>query len=314
VARSRLVVPLALSGVAGLFLLTNLATSFYIQQIILRPRRKKNKTEVLDDFQPEVRYESATVQFPSSDGIRLCALVLTPENPNGHGIVVCHGLAHSKNSGVRFVQYLLGAGYTLLLIDFRNHGDSEGNYTTYGYLEKQDLLAAIRYLRDSVRIAGRIGIIGASMGASIAILAAAECPDVSALVLDSPFSSLRKITKEAICKMTGLPLFLLSLPIHLAFVTMRLFGRLDVPSVEPAAKIGKVSCPVFLIHGSKDKKIAVHHSREIFENANAPRELWIAQDADHLETYLQNPKSYQQRVLAFFETHLNNRKVAKISS
>lgn len=296
--------PWALGGAAGLFLFGNLATSFYIEQSLARPSRKQNKTSDLSDFVPETKYTSTPVEFRSVDGFRISALLLEPEVRNDHAVLVCHGVAHDKRSGIRFVQFLLREGYTLLLIDFRNHGESDGQVTTYGYYEKHDLLSGIRYLRYPVGIKGRIGVLGASMGASIAILAAAESKEIDAMVLDSPFASLKKVAFERAMQITKLPRFLLFLPMQMAFLWIHLFDRFDVPAVEPSAKIKDVHCPVFLIHGTEDLKIPVQHSKEIFANAVGEKDLWIVDKVGHLGAYLADPSQYHQRVLEFFRKNL----------
>ena len=160
--RLRKAAPWVFGGLTGAFLLANFAGSAYFQYTFLKPRRKKNRSSDLTDYIPQAKYTTEEFEFRSLDGVLISALRLEPVQANGHTILICHGLAHDKYSGIRYVQYLLKEGYTLILIDFRNHGKSEGSITTYGFYEKQDLLGAIRHLRDG-HFAGRIGILGASM-------------------------------------------------------------------------------------------------------------------------------------------------------
>jgi uncharacterized protein len=299
-------IPWTIGGIVGGFLFANVALSVYIGRNIVRPKRKTNKTSDLTDFKPEVRYDSHPVRFYSLDGVRLSALLLEPESPNGHAIIVCHGLRHDKNSAVRFIQYLAAAGYTLLLIDFRNHGESDGSITSYGYYERYDLHGAVDFLRSRVRIRGEIGILGASMGASIALMAAAEIDDVRALVLDSPFSSLKTITMDRVSQITHLPKPMLHIPLSLAYQWMHHVEHVSVPAIEPAEQAKNLRCPLFLIHGANDTVIPVDHSQAIFENAEVEKELWIVKNVDHLGAYVAHPKEYQNRVLRFFQKNLQN--------
>jgi pimeloyl-ACP methyl ester carboxylesterase len=69
------------------------------------------------------------------------------------------------------------------MFDFRAHGRSEGQVSTIGYLERQDALSAV----DFVKAKGveRIGLMGFSMGGVVvAMLAAPICPDVRAVISD----------------------------------------------------------------------------------------------------------------------------------
>jgi uncharacterized protein len=296
--------PWAIGGAAGIFALGSLATSVYIERMMVRPRRKRNRTSDLNDYVPEANYTTTPVEFHCEDGFRIAALLLQPGRSNGHAVLVCHGLAHNKNSGIRFVQYLLREGYTLLALDFRNHGDSDGSVTTYGYFEKQDLLAAVDFLQSLPGFAGRIGVLGASMGASIALQAAAETDQIHGLVLDSPFASLRRLTYEWANQVTHLPDSVLHLPMNLAYLWMQMFEHCRVQDVEPAEQVRQVECPVLLIHGSEDQKIPMHHSRDIFENAPREKDLWIVDGAGHLGAFLKHPGEYEHRVLQFFSRHL----------
>ena len=295
--------PWVLGGLTGAFLFANFAGSAYFHYNFVRPKRKKNSSSDLTGYVPEAHYSTEEFKFASLDGILISGIRLIPQRPNGHLILVCHGLAHDKYSGVRYVQYLLAAGYTLVLIDFRNHGQSEGKITTYGFYEKQDLLGVIRYLREN-GFTGRLGILGASMGASIALLTAGDCDEISALVLDSPFSSLKRISTEWACQVTRCPEAVLQLSIRLAYCWLYLSYRFWVPEIEPVAVARKLDRPVFLIHGAADKKIAAHHSRAIYENLSCEKEIWLVEEAGHLEAYSTHSKEYEQRVLSFFQKNL----------
>jgi uncharacterized protein len=295
--------PWLLGGLTTGFLLANIAGSAYFNHTFLRPRRKKNFSSDLTDYIPEAQYTTHDFQFRSSDGVLISALHLKPLQPNGHAVLICHGLAHDKLSGIRYVQYLLKEGYDLVLIDFRNHGESEGKITTYGFFEKHDLLGTIRYLRAS-GFEGKIGILGASMGAAIALLTAAETDEISGMVLDSPYASLQQMCNAWARKTTKFPEIFIKLPVQLAYCWLFLMYRFWVPEVAPSISAQSVRCPVFLIHGGADQRIPSFHSEQIYQGLSGEKELWIVDDADHLGVYLKHPEEYQQRVLGFFRKYL----------
>src|SRR5207237_8058214 len=86
-----------------------------------------------------------------------------------------HGLASSKSNQLILARRLVPGGYNCLAIDFRAHGQSAGQLTTFGATEKRDVLAAIHWLREhhadeSKPIVG----VGANMGAAALISAAAD--------------------------------------------------------------------------------------------------------------------------------------------
>lgn len=295
--------PWAATGLAGAFAAANLAVAYFSTQEMVQPKRKRNRTTDLKGFVPDTNYTLETCSFHSYDDCPLSAILLHSEKPNGKIVLICHGISHDKRSGVRFVQYLLKAGYTLMLMDFRNHGESGGRITTYGYHEKEDLRAAVRYLRKR-GLTGSLGVLGASMGAAVALQAAAGFEEIDALVLDSPFASLEQIAFEQTISITKLPRFAVYLPIQLACLWVRYVEDFPISEVSPLLSARQLKCPVFLIHGDGDRKIGAHHSRQIFETAPEPKELWISDGTDHLGTYLKYPEEYQRRVLNFFQQHL----------
>jgi pimeloyl-ACP methyl ester carboxylesterase len=130
------------------------------------------------------RYEN--VEFPSTDGIPLVGWWISGA-PGSPVVILCHDLGESRSSLVGLSTDLAESGYSVLLFDFRGHGQS-GGVSSFGILEKRDLLGAIDWLasrRDAD--AQHIGVVGVGMGAHAAILAGAERPQVRCLVLDSPY-------------------------------------------------------------------------------------------------------------------------------
>jgi pimeloyl-ACP methyl ester carboxylesterase len=124
------------------------------------------------------------IGFPSVDGTQLVGWVAEGD-PGRPPVLLCHDLGSSKASLVGLGLELHGRGFTVLLFDFRGHGQSEGRSSTLGLKEKRDILGALDYLAQRLgrEIAG-VGVYGAGMGAHAAVLAAADRPALKVLVLD----------------------------------------------------------------------------------------------------------------------------------
>src|SRR5688572_20734608 len=90
---------------------------------------------------------------------------------------------------VKKAPFLHGLSWNTLLFDLRHHGTSGGEVSTFGYLEKQDVHAAVALARS--KAPGPVVVWGISFGAVAATLAAAEDPSISGLIADSAFRSLR---------------------------------------------------------------------------------------------------------------------------
>ncbi|HUI46660.1 MAG TPA: alpha/beta fold hydrolase [Nitrospirota bacterium] len=150
--------------------------------------------------------------------------------------------------------HLSRRGYTVLLFDFRAHGESGGRRTSFGYHEQEDILAALDYLktRDEVD-PRRIGIYGFSLGGSSAILAAAKLDGFRAVVADSAFTSLRDQTKTAVTDFYHLPTFPF---LPLVVFAYEVYFQTRVDAVSPVESIAMLSpTPVFIILGDGDRLI-----------------------------------------------------------
>jgi len=125
------------------------------------------------------------VEFRSVDDLPLSGWLLRGD-AGAPPVVLCHDLGQSRSSLINTGIALREAGFSVLMFDFRGHGESGGDGSTLGLLEKRDVLGAVDYLQDVAGFDGaRIGLFGVGMGAHAAVLAAADLPEVRVLVLDS---------------------------------------------------------------------------------------------------------------------------------
>lgn len=128
------------------------------------------------------------VTFKTSDGVPLSGWWV-PASPARGTVVLVHGLNRSRIEMVKKVPLLHRLGWNALLFDLRHHGQSGGEVSGLGYLERQDVLAAKALAR--ARGSERVVFWGISLGGAAAALAAAEDPEVAGLVCDSTYRSLQ---------------------------------------------------------------------------------------------------------------------------
>jgi pimeloyl-ACP methyl ester carboxylesterase len=88
------------------------------------------------------------------------------------------------------VESLLPMGISVFSFDFSGSGLSEGEYISLGYYESQDVRSVVEFLRCTDMVSS-ISLWGRSMGAASILKYAATDNQISALVIDSPFSTLR---------------------------------------------------------------------------------------------------------------------------
>jgi cephalosporin-C deacetylase-like acetyl esterase len=113
-----------------------------------------------------VRWED--VRFSSADNLQLAGWFIPPD-PRGDGatLIFLHGLGGNRGEFLDEAAMLTEHGYGALLLDMRNHGQSQGTVTTLGYAEVEDVRGAVAYLLARPEVnPQRIGLVGSSMGGS----------------------------------------------------------------------------------------------------------------------------------------------------
>ena len=153
-------------------------------------------------------------------------------------VVYLHGSADNRVSGIGVAERFVSRGFDALIYDSRAHGQSGGTACTYGYYEKKDLRDAIDLIQHKPVI-----VLGVSLGAAVALQAAADDPLIVAVIAVATFSDLRTVA-------TGrAPFFATKTEIRSAFNLAEERGHFRVDDVSPVATAGRIWVPVFLIHG-----------------------------------------------------------------
>jgi alpha-beta hydrolase superfamily lysophospholipase len=123
-------------------------------------------------------------EFRTGDGVTLRGWYI-PAGDSLKTVIVCSGANGSLDADMHVAPWLHEAGFNVLLFNWRAHGDSEGEVVTLGFNERYDLIAAVRFAKS--KSAERVGVLGFSMGGTVAIATAAVYEDVNAVAADSPF-------------------------------------------------------------------------------------------------------------------------------
>ncbi len=181
----RIVITLFIVAVVLVFGVFPWALAWLVTNAKTRPM-DRNLTETPANF--ELQYKD--VDFQTSDGVKLSGWLI-PSRDKHVTIVYSHGLFRSRRELLERAAELARVGYGALLYDSRNHGLSGPARVGLGYNERLDVEGAVRFLREDLRTPDRIVLFGISMGATAALLAAAETPEAAAVISDSSFLSFK---------------------------------------------------------------------------------------------------------------------------
>jgi uncharacterized protein len=270
------------------FLLFALAAICYRQAMnYLHPVRQISWGTLLQEQAIEVQ----EITLVTEDNVRLSAWYTPPKN--GAVILVAHGYGSSRSE--HYHALFASHGYGVVSWDFRAHGRSEGEFTSLGYYETLDAKAALDFALAQPGVE-HVGAWGGSMGAVTMIRAAAQYPEIQALVADSPFVTL----KEAMD---------LRIPIPILRPLIQFFAEgqagVTVDRVRPIDEIERISPrPVFLIQGMDDNMVSLDSAERLFEAAGEPRQIWTEKDVPHMNMYAFYKERYTKLVIKFFDEYL----------
>jgi fermentation-respiration switch protein FrsA (DUF1100 family) len=238
------------------------------------------------------------VVFPAADGLRIAGWFLKHPTPQGT-LILLHGFGSNHLELVPLAYDLFLTDFQCLLIDLRGHGASEGTATTLGLYEKYDVMGAVEYLCTRPDVDPmHIGVWGESMGASTAILAAAEEARIRAVVADSSFATLESALDQGFRVFAQLPPRLFRKP---TIWFAERFAKARVEHVKPVEVVARIAPrPVLIVHCALDSLIDVQDAYRLFQAAREPRDIWIVPNLGHAQARDHLRGEYVQRITEFY--------------
>jgi dipeptidyl aminopeptidase/acylaminoacyl peptidase len=267
---------------------------------VVRPGRKS--VEPMEAGAPahpgDIGLAHEDVRFTTEDGYTLDGWLIPAGRETRAAVILMHGFSwHRLPWLTEFVPWIQPQ-YNVLQFDFRGHGNSDDAPITLGTREQRDVAAAGRFLGG--RGYGPIALMGISMGASVAIMAAPDLP-VAAVVADAAYARLENpIANRMRHGHYPLPRLGARLVVLAASVRARTWLR------EPIRRVGLIAPRgLLLIAPREDGLVDWTQSRELYEAAHDPKELLVVDGAAHSEAHAVAGQDYERRVLGFLGRHLD---------
>lgn len=248
----------------------------------------------------DVAFEEITLT--AADGMNLQGWYIPNSEANGT-VIFCHGLFNQRSEMLEQAIFMYAQGYRALLFDFRNHGKSDGSYTTFGYYERQDVVAALDYVKQKRAETGPIILWGISMGAANSLLTAAEQPDVSAVIAESSFFTASETLRQDLTRMFRLPVSPFAWLVE-SVTELRLgISIQDLNVGEAAARIQ--NCPVLLVGGTVDVRMPIRNNERLFEAIPGEmKDQWVVEGAGHADIWKTVKDEYKARVASFLNRYI----------
>ena len=241
----------------------------------------------------------ADVEIISRDGIRLAGHFY--ECPTAKRIVVAmHGWRSTwaKDFGV-ISQFFHSNDCSVLYAEQRAQNQSEGEYMTFGLLERYDCLDWANWVNEWFGDSLPIYLAGVSMGATTVLLAAGRPlpPQVVGVLADCGFTRARDIIKKVIRQ--------IKLPDNILYPLIKfgakVYGHFDLEETPPVEAVKKCKVPVIFFHGEDDRFVPCDMSHENYEACRSRKMLVTTPDAGHGLCYPVDPEGYLKALREFFK-------------
>ena len=273
-------------------------------------RVKLAKTVRASDFQARIN-ESAhalleknieEVEITARDGVRLVGHFYPCDNAK-RVIVAMHGWrsAWFKDFGM-IADFWHNEGCSILFAEQRGQNKSEGEYMTFGYMERYDCLDWVNFVNERTEKKYPVYLAGVSLGASTVLMTAglALPENVKGVIADCGFSSAYGIWSHVVKVNMKLSYGLRGKVID-AYCKKHIGATSKEISTVEAMR--KTEVPILFIHGSDDMFVPVDMSYENYKACAAPKYLLVVPGAIHGQSYDVDQEKYESANKFFWDKY-----------
>ena len=288
------------ANAAGLFM----GNIIYNEMCVRHSRLHANNTgrwqQILENGKTSRNWQD--IRMPSRFGYSLTGTFIPNPQTTDKTLIFLHGFSESRLAGLSYLNIYLNAGYNLLLVDSRAHGESGGQSVTWGVYEKHDVDQWVDWLRHRFP-KGTIGMHGISMGAATALLHAGlneANKRVSFYIADSAYSDLESLLADQMSQRLQLPGNIppqVLLPYANAVTYLR--ARFTFGAASPLRVVQQVTTPVLYIHGEADRLVPASMSQQLYSMTKGQRQIQLFPRADHVSSIYTDRSRYRTVVQGF---------------
>lgn len=285
---------------AGLFM----GNIIYNEMCVRHSRLHANNTgrwqQILESGKNQRNWQD--IRMPSRFGYSLTGTFIPNPQTTDKTLIFLHGFTESRLAGLNYLTIYRNAGYNLLLVDSRAHGESGGDSVTWGVYEKHDVDQWVDWLRHRFPT-GIIGMHGISMGAATALLHAElneSNKRVAFYIADSSYADFEALLADQMNQRLQLPGNIppqVLLPYANAVAYLR--SRFTFGEASPIRAVQQVTTPVLYIHGEADRLVPSGMSQQLYNATKGQRHIQLFPRADHVSSIFTDRARYRTVVQGF---------------
>lgn len=241
---------------------------------------------------PSQKYQ--TLHLKSNKQIE-CWLIRT-KNSKGT-VILFHGYGSEKSSMIDKSNEFLKLGFSTMLVDFMGSGNSEGNQTTIGFKEAEEVKTCFDYISSTGE--KNIFLSGTSMGA-VSIMKCINDYQIKpkGIIIECPFGSMYQTVCARFKKM-NVPTFpMAGILLFWGGIQNGFWGFCH----NPTEYAKNISCPTLLLYGENDKSVSRKEIDEIYKNLRGKKELRIYKNTGHENYLLKNKVQWNQDINSFLSS------------
>lgn len=245
-------------------------------------------------------FEPVTIR--SHDGLKLYGRLYLSEESDVIDLIFHGWRGNALRDGCGGSRLARDAKHSILLVDQRAHGESDGNVITFGIQEKYDCMDWIDYTVSRFGKEIKILLVGVSMGAATVLMASSLPlpPQVKGIAADCPYSSPEAIIRK-VCRDMGIP----DRPAFpLVRLSARLLGGFSVKDGGAVEAVKHARVPILLVHGTEDDFVPIDMCREIAQSCASQTVVLEVPGAGHGLSYFYDTEAYRNAVARFHELTL----------
>ena len=238
------------------------------------------------------------ITIKSKDDLRLKSYLI--KNKAKKFVILVHGFTSAHSDMIGRAKKFYDLGYSVLLLDLRGHGKSDGKYITMGIKDCEDLRLWVDYLIKKEKTS-QIGLYGISMGAATVMMSLSNMPSVVKFAIeDCGYTSVWDVLKYQLFGLFHLPSFPF---LYISELYAKLFIKIDFKSKTSLKSLANSKVPILMIHGTKDTFVPYYMLEQNYEACKSAKQKYEVDGANHAQAEKIDPEKYWDTIKEFLKTN-----------